>query len=159
MAMTLNARRPVRYHGAVVVVLAAALGLLLTWSTAPVAVLSADQPATPANEAFDTHTWSTTGCFLPGAAIDEVPGVFDFRHACVHHGGCYLGVDRDGNPAVIDRLRCDELFRTDLRASCAVVYGGSTARRAQECDDTAESYFAIARSFGAVYYTGSGDPT
>lgn len=143
---------------ALLAALLGALGLLLTFSVTPAAVHSGDRAATPANEAFDTHTWSTTGCFLPGAAIDEVPGLFNFRHACIHHGGCYQGLDRDGDPAVIDRSRCDELFRADLEASCTVVFGRSTDRRAQECDTAAESYYAIARSFGASYYTGSGDP-
>lgn len=157
MAMSQGVR-PMRYHVVILAALAVAAGLLLSWSTPHTAVRTGDQPATPANEAFDSHPWSTTGCFLPGAAIDEVAGLFNFRHACVHHGGCYAGLDRNGDPAVIDRLRCDQLFRRDLEASCTVVYGTSTDRRAQECETTAESYYAIARSFGAPYYTGSGDP-
>jgi phospholipase A2-like protein len=144
-----------RYQVVILAVLVVAVGLLLSWSAAPAAVQSGDQPATPANEAFDTHTWSTAGCFLPGAAIDEVPGLFNFGHACIHHGGCYSGLDRDGDPAVVDRMRCDQLFRRDLEASCTEVYGRSTDRRAQECENAAESYYAIARSFGAPYYTGS----
>jgi Prokaryotic phospholipase A2 len=157
MAMTLDLRRPVRLRVVFLGVLVVALGLLLSWSAAPVAVHPGDQPATPANEASDTHLWSTTGCFLPGAAIDAVPGLFDFRHACIHHGGCYQGLDRGGSPAVVDRVRCDQLFRRDLEASCSEMYGSSTDRRAQECDASAKSYYAIARSFGAQYYTGSGD--
>ena len=159
MAMTLVVHQSVRHRVALLAVLVTALGLVLSWPSGPVAARTGDLPATPANETLDAHTWGTTGCFLPGAAIDELPGVFDFQHACIHHGGCYQGLDRDGDPAVVDRLRCDQLFRTDLHASCAVVHGASTSRRARECADTAEAYFAVARSFGATYYTGSGDPS
>lgn len=159
MATTLPVHRAARYRAALVAVLLVAVGTILSWSSGPVAALTGARPATPADVALDAHTWGTAGCFLPGADIDEVPGVFDFRHACIHHGGCYQGLDRDGDPAVVDRLRCDQLFRTDLHASCTVVHGASTSRRARECTDTAEAYFAIARSFGGTYYTGSGDPS
>ena len=90
--------------------------------------------------------------------MDEVDGLFDFRHACIHHGGCYQGFDRNGAPAAIARLRCDQLFRIDLEASCTFVHGLSTDWRARECESTADAYYAVARSFGATYYTGSGDP-
>jgi phospholipase A2-like protein len=141
-----------------VALLMVAVAFLLSWatSTAPSVSRTADQPATPANEAVDAHPWGTAGCFVPGAGIDALPGLFDFRHACIHHGGCYQGLDRAGDPAVIDRNRCDALFRTDLVASCAVVHGTSTGWRAKECESTAEAYYAVARSFGATYYTGSG---
>jgi Prokaryotic phospholipase A2 len=159
VATLLEARRPTRYRVVLVAVMMVAVGLLLSWTTGPSSVAyDADQPATPATEALDAHTWATAGCFLPGAAIDQVPGLFDFRHACIHHGGCYEGRDRTGSPAVIDRLRCDELFRTDLNASCATVHGTSTNWRARDCESTAEAYYGVARSFGASYYTGSGDP-
>ena len=156
MATMLDVRRPARFRVLRVALLVLAVGLLLSWATQPSCTL-ADQPATPANEAADEHTWGTAGCFLPGAAIDAVPGLFDFRHACIHHGGCYQGLDRHGVLAVIDRSRCDDLLRTDLTASCAVVHGGSMDWRAEDCERTAEAYYAVARSFGASSYTGSGD--
>ena len=46
----------------------------------------------------------------------------------------------------------------DLEAPCAVVHGRSADRRSQECDAVAGPYYAVARSFGAPYYSGSGDP-
>lgn len=158
MATTLDVHRTTRHRAALALVLLV-VGCVLSWAAASPAVVArnADQPATPANEALHEHAWGPAGCFLPGAAIDEVPGLFDFRHACTHHGGCYQGLDREGEPAVIDRLRCDELFRTDLVASCAVVHGSATGWRARECVNTAEAYVAIARGFGAAYYTGRGD--
>ena len=131
MALTLDVHRTVRYRAVLLAVLVIALGLVLSWSSRPAAVAAGDRPAPPANEASDVHTWGTAGCFLPGAAIDELPGVFDFRHACIHHGGCYQGLDRDGDPAVVDRLRCDQLFRTDLHASCVVLHGAPPSRRAR----------------------------
>lgn len=159
MATMLDVRRPARFRLLRVVLLVLAVGLVLSWATTPPTVaLTADQPATPADETADEHTWGTAGCLLPGAAIDSVPGLFDVRHACIHHGGCYQGLDRHGNPAAIDRLRCDDLLRTDLTASCAVVHGGSTNWRARECENTAEAYYAVSRSFGATYYTGTDDP-
>jgi Prokaryotic phospholipase A2 len=158
MASMLDVHRPSRYRVLRVVLLILAVGFLLSWATTPSASQPIDQPATPANEAADAHPWGTAGCVLPGAALDAVPGVFDFQHACIHHGGCYQGLDRGGEPAVIDRLRCDMLFRGDLIASCAVVHGASTNWRAKECQSTAEAYYGVARSFGAPYYTGSGNP-
>ena len=106
---------------------------------------------------LDDHPWGDGGCILPGAAIDSVPGLFDFRHACTHHDGCYQGLDRMGGAAVIDRLRCDELFRTDLAASCEYLHGATQNWRARECESTAHAYYAVARSFGRTYYTGTGD--
>jgi hypothetical protein len=141
-----------------VVLLALAVGVLLSWAATPSLPQPADQPATPVNQATEAHPWGTPGCSIPGAAIDAVPGVFDFQHACIHHGGCYEGLDRQGDPAVIDRLHCDTLFRADLVASCVALHGTSTGWRAKECESTAQAYYAVVRSFGATYYTGSGNP-
>ena len=93
-----------------------------------------DAPATPGNEMLDDHPWGERGCVLPGAAIDSVPGLFDFRHACTHHDGCYQGLNRAGEQAVTDRLRCDDLFRTDLTASCEYLHGAVHNWRARECE-------------------------
>jgi hypothetical protein len=158
MATTLGVRRSTTYRVLVVAALSLAVGFLLSWVSGPPVVQSVDQPATPANELSDAHTWATTGCTIPGASIDAVPTLFDFRHACIHHGGCYLGLDRHGSPAVIDRLRCDQLFRTDLEASCKVMHGAESDWRALDCENTAEAYYDVARSFGGPYYAGSGNP-
>src|SRR4051794_6951850 len=92
-----------------VVLLVLAVGVLLSWAATPSVTQPADQPATPVNEATEAPPWGATGCSVPGAAIDAVPGVFDSQHACTPHGGCYRGLARQGDPAVIDRLRCDTL--------------------------------------------------
>jgi phospholipase A2-like protein len=158
MTAIVHGHRRTTYRVALLAVLLVALGLVLSWAAAtPSTGYTADEPATPANAAMHQHTWSSTGCSIPGATLDSVPGVFDFRHACVHHSGCYQGLDRQGAPARIDRLRCDQLFRADLQASCAVTYGTSTNWRAGECRSTAETYYEVVRSFGATYYAGSGN--
>ena len=149
-------RRPRTMDLVLVAAVAVVAGLLLIWSATPKSHV-VDVPATPGNEMLDDHPWGDGGCILPGAAIDSVPGLFDFRHACTHHDGCYQGLDRTGGAAVIDRLRCDELFRTDLAASCDYLHGAAHNWRARECDSTADAYYAVARSFGRTYYTGTGD--
>jgi len=150
-------RRPRTLRVVLVAMIAAVAGVLLVWSITPADVHAADAPATPGNEMLDDHPWGDGGCILPGAAIDSVPGLFDFRHACTHHDGCYQGLDRMGGAAVIDRLRCDELFRTDLAASCEYLHGATHNWRARECESTADAYYAVARSFGRTYYTGTGN--
>jgi hypothetical protein len=157
MATMQHVRRPKTVRLVLVVVVAAAVGLALAWSATPAAVHAADAPATPGNEQLESHSWGERGCTLPGAAIDSVSGLFDFRHACIHHDGCYQGFDRMGDTAVIDRMRCDELFRVDLTASCEYLHGTSQNWRARECASTADAYHAVARSFGRTYYAGSGD--
>lgn len=159
MATVLDLRRPATRRNALgIAALVVLVGVLLGWSVGPrVAAGSGDQLATPANELSDDHTWAATGCSIPGTTMDSVPGLFDFTHACIHHGGCYQGLDRHGNTAVIDRSRCDQLFRNDLEASCTVLHGGATDWRATECLNTAESYYDVVRSFGGPYYEGTGN--
>jgi hypothetical protein len=159
MATVQHARRPMTVRLVLATVVAAVLGLTLAWAVTPAKVHAADAPATPGNEMLESHPWGENGCTLPGAAIDSVSGLFDFRHACTHHDGCYQGFDRMGSSAVIDRVRCDELFRTDLTASCEYLHGTSQNWRARECESTANAYYAVARSFGRTYFTGAGDPS
>ena len=157
MATMQHTRRPKTVRLVVLAAVAVVLGVALTWSITPAGVHAPDAPATPGNEQVESHSWGERGCTLPGAAIDSVSGLFDFRHACIHHDGCYQGFDRTGDAAVIDRTRCDELFRTDLAASCEYLHGTSQNWRARECESTANAYYAVARSFGRTYYTGTGD--
>jgi Prokaryotic phospholipase A2 len=153
----LHVRRMARYRVVLVGAILVAVGLVLYSSATPSVALAGGEPATPANAALHEHPWNATGCTIPGASLDSVPGLFDFQHACIHHGGCYEGLDRQGSPAVIDRLRCDQLFHADLVSSCAVMHGASANWRAAECKNTAESYYEVVRSFGGPYYTGSGN--
>src|SRR5829696_2089452 len=127
MASMQHLRRPRTMDLVLVAAVAVVGGLLLIWSATPKSHV-VDAPATPGNEMLDDHAWSEQGCVLPGAGIDSVPGLFDFRHACTHHDGCYQGLNR-------------------------AVHNW----RARECVGTANAYYEVARSFGRTYYTGSGD--
>ena len=159
MATVPDLRRPgTRLQVVGVALLVLLVGVLVSWAAVPRLAPTGDQLATPGNEVAEEHTWGATGCSMPGASIDSVPGLFDFRHACIHHGGCYEGLDRHGGTAVIDRLRCDQLFRADLEASCTYLHGRATDWRATECGHAARSYYEIVRAFGAPYYEGSGEP-
>jgi hypothetical protein len=133
------------------------LSFLVGAATRPQHVHPAHEAATPANESAD-HPWASDGCSMPGASVSEVDGVFDFRHACVVLDGCYQGLDRTGAAALVDRLRCDELFRDDLLATCAELHPDESSWRSRECRATAEDYHAVVRAFGVDFYTGSGNP-
>jgi len=132
------------------------LSVLLGAATRPQHLHPAQQAATPGNESAADHPWASDGCSMPGASVSEVDGVFDFHHACVVLDGCYQGLDRTGTAAVIDRQRCDELFRDDALASCAELHPEESSWRSRECRATAEDYYAVVRAFGGQYYTGSG---
>ncbi|MGI9002995.1 MAG: phospholipase A2 [Pseudonocardia sp.] len=114
-----------------------------------------DAPATPSNQDAGGHNWSFDGCSTPGATVDRVPGVFDFGHACIHHDGCYQGLDRTGEPAQISRLRCDNLFLADMRASCAEMHPNATTQAAQRCYNSARLYYSAVRAFGGRFFSGS----
>ena len=159
MATRLRVQRPKAVRLVLVSLAVILFGVTLAWSITPAVAHTVGGSATPGDEEFDGHSWGERGCTLPGAAIDSVPGLFDFRHACTHHNGCYEGFDRTGATAVIDRARCDELFRTDLAASCEYLHGTVQNWRARECESTANAYYEVARSFGRSYYTGAGNPS
>ena len=46
----------------VLVLIVLAVGVLLSWAATPGLQQSADQPATPVNEAAEAHPWGSTGC-------------------------------------------------------------------------------------------------
>jgi Prokaryotic phospholipase A2. len=81
--------------------------------------------------------------------------VFDFLHACIHHDGCYQGLNRAGDPARISRFSCDNTFLADMRASCEVPRTTFPANL-KRCRDTAVLYYAAVRIFGGKSYQGSG---
>lgn len=115
------------------------------------------EPATPSNMT-DSHPWPYDGCSTPGARINSQPGVFDFLHACIHHDGCYGGYDRFGDPdATISRLRCDNTFLADMRASCAEEHQSDpNSQTAMQCRNTATLYYTAVRLFGRQFYRGGG---
>ena len=156
MATVQHARRPMTVRLVLATVVAVVLGLTLAWAVPPPRC-TLPTPPQPPETRCSSPIPGVRAVTLPGAAIDSVSGLFDFRHACIHHDGCYQGFDRMGSSAVIDRVRCDELFRTDLTASCEYLHGISQNWRARECESTANAYYAVARSFGRTYYAGTGD--
>jgi len=94
--------------------------------------------ATPAN--VTSHPWSTDGC---SNAPDTGP-VWDFRHPCVHHDGCYRG-------HWASRRTCDDWFHRDLRATCRVLHHSAWGR--WPCYGVAASFYAAVRAFGGSAYS------
>lgn len=94
---------------------------------------------------------------MPGANGNSRPGVFDFRHACDHHDGCYQGLDRFGKNATISRRSCDNTFLADMNASCREQHRFPLfTDNGRRCLVTAQVYHAAVRALGQPYYRGSG---
>jgi hypothetical protein len=111
--------------------------------------------ATPGNDG--PHPWSTDGCSTPGIKISSVRGVFNFRHACEHHDGCYKGFPRDGKPTYwVSRSQCDLWFLYDMQASCRWQHGDdpSATRTGRDCEQWASNYLYAVRTHAARGYLG-----
>ena len=89
--------------------------------------------------------WSTDGCSAP--IVQSTGRSFDFYNACRRHDFGYRNMSRFRNGRVSSqalRLRIDEQFRKDARASCT-----SKLRLTKvQCLAWAETYFRAVRSFG-----------
>ena len=89
--------------------------------------------------------WSTDGCSAP--VVQSTGRSFDFYNACRSHDFGYRNMSRLKNGRVWSqalRLRIDEQFRKDARASCT-----SKLRLTKvQCLAWAETYFRAVRSFG-----------
>jgi hypothetical protein len=89
--------------------------------------------------------WSTDGCSAP--IVQSTGRSFDFYNACRRHDFGYRNMSRFKNGRVWSqalRLRIDEQFRKDARASCT-----SKLRLTKvQCLAWAETYFRAVRSFG-----------
>ena len=89
--------------------------------------------------------WTTDGCSAP--ILESTGRSFDFYSACRRHDFGYRNLSRlDGgkhwNQSV--RLRIDQLFRRDMRASCA----GKVRLIRLQCLSWAETYYRSVRAFG-----------
>jgi hypothetical protein len=131
------------------------LGLLVLPGAAPASAHEGQGNATPANDG--PHPWPTDACSTPGINVNSVPGVFNFRHACVHHDGCYKGFPRNGRPTYwVSRSQCDTWFLYDMQASCRWQHGpnpnGSFAGR--QCMQMAATYHWAVRTYAAGAYKG-----
>ena len=89
--------------------------------------------------------WTTDGCSAP--IVQSTGRSFDFYNACRRHDFGYRNMSRFKNGSVWSqalRLRIDEQFRKDARASCT-----SKLRLTKvQCLAWAETYFRAVRSFG-----------
>ena len=110
--------------------------------------------AVPSNAGGDpkvTHPgWSDDYCtFSP----DQVPGILDFRHACVHHDGCYAGFpDASGQPHYwAGKRQCDDWFLGDMQASCADQHASRWGWRYDRCMESARSYYRTVVDYGYGY--------
>ena len=89
--------------------------------------------------------WSTDGCSAP--VVQSTGRSFDFYNACRRHDFGYRNLSRikDGRVwSAALRLRIDEQFRKDARASCT----SKLRLTKMQCLAWAETYFRAVRSFG-----------
>lgn len=130
------------------------VALCLTLDSAIATAHTGQGNAVPANDGW--HPWPTDGCSTPFIRISSVPGVYDFRHACVHHGGCYKGFPRNGRPTYwTSRLQCDTWFYNDMIASCRWRHGPRINWPAgPACRSGARLYHGAVRRLGAFAYKG-----
>ena len=110
--------------------------------------------ATPANDG--PHPWPTDACSTPGININSVAGIFNFRHACIHHDGCYKGFPRNGVATYwVSRSQCDAWFLYDMQASCRWQHGDPYASWAgRQCMQWAANYHWAVRTYASGAYTG-----
>lgn len=96
----MNARRPIATSDAGVKILGLLVFLVLAFTVAKADVAQGHGvgSAVPSNggaEPAKTHPWKTDYCT---ASPDGLALVYDFRHACTHHDGCYAGFPRADEP-------------------------------------------------------------
>ncbi len=110
--------------------------------------------AVPSNAGGDpkvTHPgWSDDYCTL---SPDSVPGILDFRHACVHHDGCYTGFP-DGNAQPVywaGKSQCDAWFLADIKASCDDQHPWRSGWAYDRCRNAADTYHWAVVEYGYGY--------
>jgi hypothetical protein len=107
---------------------AACIGFALSTQVSPAAAHSGNAPAVPSNLNSGGHWWKTNNCtFSP----DTV-----FKHACIHHDGCYI------HRWSQSKGTCDTWFRNDMRATCSEIRAGLS------CYVLAEHYYAAVTAYG-----------
>ncbi|CAB4673783.1 MAG: hypothetical protein F2650_03525 [Actinobacteria bacterium] len=114
---------------------------LLFHTSLPAFVATASSPIRD-----DRLNWGTDGCSAP--IIQSTGRSFDFYAACWRHDFGYRNMSQLKNGRVWSetlRLRIDQRFRKDMRASCA-----SKVRVTRiQCLTWAETFFRTVRRFGA----------
>jgi hypothetical protein len=107
--------------------------------------------ATPSNMG-GSHGWETDLCT---ESLDQWPGAFDFRHACIHHDGCLTGFPRSGVPTYwTSKAQCDTWFRADLKATCRELHPSGpqptlVAVARDICQQMANTYYIAVDAFSS----------
>ena len=92
------------------------------------------------------------------AATDETNGCSyspdqwrraDFKPTCDDHDRCY------SSTSYVNRLDCDTVFLSGLRASCTGAYPTEAFRRSA-CLGVADLYYFAVRNTGGAFYEGQG---
>lgn len=134
----------------------AAAAFVLFGAVSPASAHTEQGNAVPGNDS--AHPWPDNGCGGGGAlTLNSVAGVFDFKHACTHHDGCYGGFQREGSPTYwVSRSQCDTWFLFDMQASCRWQHGDQpeATENGRTCLRSATTYHQIARIFGRPNYAG-----
>jgi hypothetical protein len=94
--------------------------------------------------------WSTDGCSAP--VVGSRGLTFDFYEACLRHDFGYRNLEALGRFDAARRLRVDERFLDDMRASCARRRPGLVRSR---CRDWALLFYVAVRRFGRSGTTSS----
>ena len=82
----------------------------------------------------DICTWSP----------DRVPGIADFREACIAHDRCYFNARRNRQATKESFRECDRRFLANMRRACRQQHR-SRVRRVP-CYDLATRYYVAVRS-------------
>lgn len=110
--------------------------------------------ATPSN-AGKGHPWTSNGCTW---SPDAIPGVLNFKHACDHHDGCYIGFPQSKSSKAkatywVSRSQCDTWFHSDMRASCREQHQGRLKIPSLNyCFLRALDYYTAVRIAGWAWY-------
>jgi len=110
--------------------------------------------ALPDNEG--AHPWDTDACSTPGININSVAGIYNFRHVCIHHDGCYKGFPSSGKPTYwVSRSQCDAWFLYDMQASCRwPARGPGRDVGGRRCMQWATNYHYAVRTHASGAYKG-----
>lgn len=109
--------------------------------------------ATPSNASG--HPWAADGCTL---SPDSWSNLYNFKHACDHHDGCYLGFAPRGGKAVywVSKDQCDRWFLDDMNATCREMHPPRSRylpySNRDACLDIARGYYNAVQALGAGWY-------
>ncbi len=123
----------------------------LLWAVLMVATLASSAAPAGAQEAVAGSSDAVTlvSLFPDGGTCtgvpDTIPGIFDFTGACANHDACYASREQT-------RAQCDEAFRSDMVAACAVQHPSALGPARYACLTFAQLYYAGVRLFGQFFF-------